>query len=78
MDGYVSQLHKFAERLSKLMCENLGLDEEERMNAFSHEKSSCCVTFIKKIKVMSGSSCFSHETITTPLDTKACNMSSHI
>ncbi|XP_009102154.1 1-aminocyclopropane-1-carboxylate oxidase 1-like [Brassica rapa] len=35
MDEYVSQLHKFAERLSKLMCENLGLPREHIVNAFS-------------------------------------------
>lgn len=35
MDEYVLQIHKFAERLSNLMCENLGLSQEYIMNAFS-------------------------------------------
>ncbi|KAF3529292.1 hypothetical protein DY000_02036692 [Brassica cretica] len=33
MDEYVSQLHKFAERLSKLMCENIGLPQGHIMRS---------------------------------------------
>ncbi|CAF2068112.1 unnamed protein product [Brassica oleracea] len=35
MDEYVSQLHKFAERLSKLMCENIGLPQGHIMRRSS-------------------------------------------
>ncbi|KFK40326.1 hypothetical protein AALP_AA3G360100 [Arabis alpina] len=48
MDEYVTQLHKFAERLSKLMCENLGLDQEEIMNAFSGSQGPAFGTKVAK------------------------------
>uniref|UniRef100_A0A1J3E0H1 aminocyclopropanecarboxylate oxidase n=1 Tax=Noccaea caerulescens TaxID=107243 RepID=A0A1J3E0H1_NOCCA len=48
MEEYVSQLHKFAEKLSKLMCENLGLDQEEIMKAFSGSKGRAFGTKVAK------------------------------
>ncbi|CAN8270936.1 unnamed protein product [Cochlearia groenlandica] len=48
MDEYVSQLHKFAEKLSKLMCENLGIDQEAITNAFSGSKGPSFGTKVAK------------------------------
>ncbi|XP_010523564.1 PREDICTED: 1-aminocyclopropane-1-carboxylate oxidase 1 [Tarenaya hassleriana] len=48
MDEYVSQLHKFAEKLSKLMCENLGLDEDYIMKAFHGSKGPSFGTKVAK------------------------------
>ncbi|KAJ4890960.1 1-aminocyclopropane-1-carboxylate oxidase 1 [Raphanus sativus] len=48
MDEYILQLHKFAERLSNFMCENLGLNQEYIMNAFSGPEGPAFGTKVAK------------------------------
>ncbi|KAL5768649.1 hypothetical protein ACOSQ2_015432 [Xanthoceras sorbifolium] len=48
MDEYIPQLIKLAERLSELMCENLGLEKGCIKNAFSGEKGPSVGTKVAK------------------------------
>lgn len=44
MDEYIDQLIKLAEKLSELMCENLGLEKNHIMEAFSGSRGPCVGT----------------------------------
>lgn len=48
MDEYITQLIKLAEKLSELMCENLGLDKDYIKNAFSGNKGPSVGTKVAK------------------------------
>ncbi|ESR64680.1 1-aminocyclopropane-1-carboxylate oxidase 1 [Citrus sinensis] len=48
MEDYIAQLIKLAEKLSELMCENLGLEKSYIKNAFSGEKGPSVGTKVAK------------------------------
>ncbi|KAJ4825449.1 Aconitate hydratase mitochondrial, partial [Turnera subulata] len=48
MDEYIAQLIKLAEKLSELMCENLGLDKDYIKEAFSGKKGPAVGTKVAK------------------------------
>ncbi|KAL3747302.1 hypothetical protein ACJRO7_016134 [Eucalyptus globulus] len=48
MDEYIAQLVKLAEKLSELMCENLGLDEDHIKRAFSGKDGPSVGTKVAK------------------------------
>ncbi|XP_050216061.1 1-aminocyclopropane-1-carboxylate oxidase 1 [Mercurialis annua] len=48
MDEYITRLIKLAEKISELMCENLGLDKDEIKDAFSGKKGPSVGTKVAK------------------------------
>lgn len=48
MDEYIAQLIKVAEKLSELMCENLGLEKDYIKKAFSGSEGPCVGTKVAK------------------------------